>query len=461
VSDFGFDAYAIGDLDASEDSDPLEIARDLIATGKPRSALDVLAGHHKRLADDPEYLMLCGEAWYAADDAPRAQHALLGAARLAPNDPRPLRLLADVLRESGQSARAERALGKARLIEKRLDRGSDPDAETALEEAQDDLIAFAEREARAKYRPVNPSQLWPVIGIVGAIGISMSGIAWLVTPLDDADESESSRPENEARATVSPPPALEKSPAVREEPGLPSGSSVVSLPPAPLPTVPAVVESIAEVTPGQDSSNLAPGPEEKVESQSPAQSSRPRRTKKARAHASEPRREIAPAPPDYETELATIEDPAELVNRADALTKRGDLSTAARFYRRALDFDPDYAPALVAVGRSYLRAEKYDDAMNSATRALELARGVDARLGLEAEALYQMGRVHHERGQEDPARQLLRQSASLPGTPAEAWFYLGESLSRDNSPAARDAYEAYLERRPNGHLSDRARRAIQ
>jgi tetratricopeptide (TPR) repeat protein len=179
-----------------------------------------------------------------------------------------------------------------------------------------------------------------------------------------------------------------------------------------------------------------------------------------------PRQRVEPSPPpvvqpDYDAELARIDDAAALTARGETLTNKGDLPTAARFFRRALEIDPDYAPALVAVGHGLLRAEKYDDAMQNATRALELARGVDARPGLEAEALYQMGRVYHQRGQEEAARRLLRQSTTLPRTPAETWFYLGESLASENSPAARNAYERYLELRPNGHLADRARRAIQ
>jgi len=92
---------------------------------------------------------------------------------------------------------------------------------------------------------------------------------------------------------------------------------------------------------------------------------------------------------------------------------------------------------------------------------LQLARGVDARPGLEAAAIYQLGRLHFERGDRDAARRLLRQSISLSGAPAEAWFYLGEALSSDNSPAAREAYEKYLELEPQGNLAGRARRAIQ
>ena len=53
------------------------------------------------------------------------------------------------------------------------------------------------------------------------------------------------------------------------------------------------------------------------------------------------------------------------------------------------------------------------------------------------------------------------ESSSLPGAPTEAWFFLGEALWNDNSPAARTAYERYLELVPSGPLAERARRAIQ
>ena len=177
---------------------------------------------------------------------------------------------------------------------------------------------------------------------------------------------------------------------------------------------------------------------------------------------------VAPAPeadPEptaavVQSELSSMEAP-ELTRRADQLFAQGHPAVAASYYRRALDLDPDYAPALVGMGRGILRAEKYEDAMENATRALQHARGVDARPGLEAEAIYQIARVHLYRGELDAARRLFRQSISLPGTPTAAWFYLGEALWTDNSPAAREAYERYLELVPKGHLADRARRAIQ
>lgn len=154
-------------------------------------------------------------------------------------------------------------------------------------------------------------------------------------------------------------------------------------------------------------------------------------------------------------------DPRALTEQADRLHAKGQTGLAASYFRRALELDPDFAPALVGVGRSILRAEKYDEAFRNATRALELARGVDSRPGLEAEAIYQLGRVHLSRGDLDAARRLFRQSSSLPGAPTEAWFYLGEALWNDNSPAARTAYERYLELLPSGPLAERARRAIQ
>ena len=79
----GLVARGLDGEDAGGHPHPLEIARELIATGKPRSALELLSLHHDELVDDPEYLLICSEAWWAEGDALRAQQALLGAARLA------------------------------------------------------------------------------------------------------------------------------------------------------------------------------------------------------------------------------------------------------------------------------------------------------------------------------------------------------------------------------------------
>jgi len=59
------------------------------------------------------------------------------------------------------------------------------------------------------------------------------------------------------------------------------------------------------------------------------------------------------------------------------------------------------------------------------------------------------------------AREALRAATAIDGCPPDAWFWLGESLAGDNAPAAREAYQHYLELAPAGALAARARRAIR
>lgn len=518
MSDFGLDAFALDDLGSPGTSHPLQVARDLIATGKPRSALDILAEHHARLADDPDYLMLCGQAWFAAGDAPRAQHALLGAARVAPTDPRPLQLLGELLLERGEIDRAKRLFRRAERLGE-----SEPAEPEALEVPEGrgdaDLIASAERKEKRRRNPAAVRQWLLMLVTVLAIGGLMSAIASWVAPDDpsferagatDGTAANSTKPVAATASTTasdesmaleratsepvvldpaataaapeSPETDAPEPPAETTPPPAEHRESTVPVP-AEKPTVPAPPPEPAAASiegtawPEDDASPLLAPPAPIAESlvptvaaiatstTSPVVRARPKKTRPmARKVTKSSRPPAAPPVVDeaaVEAELASMSDARTATDRGDQLAAEGELAAAARFYRRAVDLDPDYAPALVSVGRSYLRAEKYTDAMRSATRALQHARGVDARPGLEAEALYQMGRVRHEWGDQDAARRLLRQSTSMVRAPAEAWFYLGESLARDNWPDARAAYEEYLARRPNGHLSDRARRAIQ
>jgi len=461
VSDFGFDAYALDDADTAGHPHPLEIARDLIATGKPRSALEVLSLHHEQLADDPEYLLLCAEAWQADGDSLRAQQALLGAARLAPEDPRPLEWLGDLLAENGEHEKAERVRAKARALEALAAHGEDA-LDDIGPEAEDDLIAFAERQERSQQAALTPRQI--LFGAAAFVGIALliGGIAFISSPREAASPPLGSAPpgqeapaSDEGDAIAEPAPAL----VAEIEPAPLREAEELDLPKEPLRepelvAAPSIVET-----------------EEVVEVETPREAALPPRgtapaTEVAQPKAKpKPKVEVSAAPkePDaavVEAELASL-NPNQLTVRADALSAQGHSGLAASYYRRALEIDPDYAPALVGIGRSILRAKKYSEAMRNATRALQLARGVDARPGLEADAIYQMGRVHYERGELDASRRLFRQSISLPGTPAETWFYLGEALSSDNSPAAREAYERFLELVPKGHLADRARRAIR
>ena len=462
MSDYGFDAYALGDADPAGQPHPLEIARDLIATGKSRAALEMLSVHHEQLADDPEYLLLCSEAWRADGDTLRAQQALLGAARLAPKDPRPLQWLGELLAERGEHEKAERVLEKARALESVATSVEAP-LDQMGPEAEGDLIAFAERQERSSQAALTPRQVLLGAVVFGGVAILVAGIALLTSTGNDQVQN-AEPPTATASATQLATPPAAPDPVVDEQatrlatvppPGLAPAAEVAQVAPSPLVATP---EPAVAVEP--------PKPATPRESAPARRASAPAAVAKVTAK-SKPK-PVAPAPaqaeePDIavvEAELASM-NPKQLTARADALYAQGHAGVAASYYRRALELDPDYAPALVGMGQGILRAKKYSDAMRNASRALQLARGVDARPGLEAAAIYQMGRVHYERGDRDAARRLFRQSISLPGTPAEAWFYLGEALSSDNSPAARDAYQRYLELVSEGHLADRARRAIQ
>jgi tetratricopeptide (TPR) repeat protein len=452
VSDFGFDAYALDDAEPAGQPHPLEIARDLIATGDPQAALEVLSLHHEQLADDTEYLLLCSEAWQADGDTLRAQQALLGAARLAPADPRPLQWLGELLAKRGEHDKAELLLTKARALEARA-----PSVEEPFEEmgpgAEDDLIAFAERQERRSQAALTPRQVVFGIAVVGGIALLVAGIALVTRTKNDVPTAETlaaeviavpapieiAQPESPSGAELAPASPIVDATETLEVGTLePEPPTAIEPPKSPIPPKAASARPVAVPVPG---------------AQATVKSKR-----KARAPVAPQAKE--PSASVVQAELASM-DPKGLTLRADTLYAQGHTGIAASYYRRALELDPDYAPALVGMGQSILRAKKYSDAMKNASRALQLARGVDARPGLEAAAIYQMGRVHYERGERDAARRLFRQSISLSGTPPEAWFYLGEALSSDNSPAAREAYEKYLELVSEGHLAERARRAIQ
>jgi tetratricopeptide (TPR) repeat protein len=470
VSDFGIDAYAFDEVDTAGGPDPLEIARDLIATGKPRSALEVLSLHHDQLAGELEYLMLCAEAWLDDGDELRAQQALLGAARLDPEDPRPIRWLGELVAERGEHERAERLLAKARALEV-LANGPEEALDATGAEAGDDLIAFAERQEQRQQAGWTARQVWIGSVALAAIASIIAAIAQIAGPRAEVFSDAQSPPATASASQEPPPPAgpqavIEDFVSEASEGPEPHGEPLVETDRvSPSPITQVVVAEKPEPEPPPAVASPPPATSVSVTPPPGTQVSRVRRV------AAPPRTSDVSASPQSErkpksndtisqVDLAST-DPKQLTASGDALQARGNPAAAAGYYRRALEIDPDYAPALVGMGDSLLRAKMYAEAMRNATRALQLARGVDARPGLEATAIYQLGRVHFERDERDIARQLFRQSISLGGTPAEAWFYLGEALSSDNSPAAREAYQEYLELVPTGNLANRARRAIQ
>ncbi len=158
---------------------------------------------------------------------------------------------------------------------------------------------------------------------------------------------------------------------------------------------------------------------------------------------------------------AATASPEMIALYGDALYAAGETASATETYERALGLDPDHPESLLGFATLLARGEKWREAQEALARARS---AVSARIrppSLMARLLVLDGRVSLERGERDAALRDLRAATVLAGAPAEAWFYLGEVLAGRSSPDARTAYEAYLERAPDGPLAARARRAIR
>ena len=150
-----------------------------------------------------------------------------------------------------------------------------------------------------------------------------------------------------------------------------------------------------------------------------------------------------------------------IVLYGEALLVVGEAETAGVQFARALARDAAHPEALLGAATVFIRDANFRDAgdvLGRARRALEARpRGP----GTTGRLLMLIGRTELEQGHVEQGRTFLRQATQREGVPAEAWFYLGESLSGANSPDARAAYERYLTLDPNGPHADRARRAIR
>ena len=92
---------------------------------------------------------------------------------------------------------------------------------------------------------------------------------------------------------------------------------------------------------------------------------------------------------------AGIRDPSELVNRAQAARRHGQLARAERLCKRALEFEPDDA-STAAVLSSILRARSLPDEALTVTEPF--ARGSNvALLTTRAAALLDLGRADEAR----------------------------------------------------------------
>lgn len=145
----------------------------------------------------------------------------------------------------------------------------------------------------------------------------------------------------------------------------------------------------------------------------------------------------------------------------DALRAAGESLAASEVYERALELDSEHPEALLGYAAILLRGDKAREARGILERVEASLRRRIRPATITARMKVLQARVALDRDDDDRAARLLREATEVEGAPADAWFFLGESLAGSNSPEARAAYEAYLERAPRGAYASRARRAIR
>jgi tetratricopeptide (TPR) repeat protein len=159
-------------------------------------------------------------------------------------------------------------------------------------------------------------------------------------------------------------------------------------------------------------------------------------------------------------EDAETRTPELLVAYGDALFASEKVDSAAGAYDAALELDATHPDALVGRAMAAVRAEKAAEAVSLLARA---RTALDKRVRpprLRAVLLLTWAKADILASSFESARQKLVEVTAMPSAPAEAHFWLGETLAKAKTAAASDSYAKYLELEPNGYYAARARRAL-
>jgi len=147
----------------------------------------------------------------------------------------------------------------------------------------------------------------------------------------------------------------------------------------------------------------------------------------------------------------------------DALFAAEQLEGAASAYDKALSLDAGLPEALIGRAQVQLRTNKAKDALpvlDSAKRALSDRIRPPALHALRTTLVGQAYLLRNKRGDAETAKQVLRDAIKQSTAPAEAHYWLGEALGAKAAAEARTEYQRYLELAPNGKYAERARRAL-
>jgi tetratricopeptide (TPR) repeat protein len=152
-----------------------------------------------------------------------------------------------------------------------------------------------------------------------------------------------------------------------------------------------------------------------------------------------------------------------MTSYGDALVAAEQFEPAATAYDAALAIDPELPEALIGRAEVQLHANKVKEALALLQKAKDALPKRIRPPSVQARRLMVTGEAYAQRnkhGDQEAARDALREAVKLPNPPSAAYFLLAESLGGRANPEARAAYQRYLELDPHGRYQDRARRAL-
>ncbi len=146
--------------------------------------------------------------------------------------------------------------------------------------------------------------------------------------------------------------------------------------------------------------------------------------------------------------------PYALLNAAQAYADLGDQASAEKFFRRALEADPQSAEAANGLGLALANENHLDEAKRAFERAIEIRRDY-------ASAINNLGVLYTTRGDMNNAIAAFRYGIQV--APDEDLLYLNLGrvyVNRGERDQARRVIEQWLERKPGNETARKALRAL-
>ncbi|GIW98505.1 MAG: hypothetical protein KatS3mg111_1838 [Pirellulaceae bacterium] len=138
--------------------------------------------------------------------------------------------------------------------------------------------------------------------------------------------------------------------------------------------------------------------------------------------------------------LPTSTDAQEVASRYFYLV--GENERADEIWQRALELDPNYGYAYLGRGKVAMRQERWEDAIDLLTQAVELLPGLE-------EPINELAKAKMVQADVAGAITILEKYTSTHNDAAESWLLLAQSYAaKREHAAARDAYRQVLELRP-------------